>query len=296
MKRKINIDIAKQISIIRFLKENGLYPKKSNGINYWYFSPFRNEKTPSFKVNTALNVWFDYGIGVGGTIIDLGIKLYNCSIPEFLEKLTSFNFSFQQQLLKKEKAVENKMEIIEIKKLSNVNLINYIKERRINHKNAIKYCKEIHFKHNNKLYYALGFMNNSNGYEIRNKYFKSCFAPKDITLIKNGSKYLSIFEGFMDMLSWFEISNKHKNTDYLVLNSIAMFEKAKQHFSSYEKVFLYLDNDSSGKDIKKKITETKLSSFEDMSIRYEDFKDLNDFVISTAEQNRRLNNHHSLRL
>jgi hypothetical protein len=188
------------------------------------------------------------------------------------------------------------MEIIEIKKLTNINLLNYVKERRINSKIAIKYCKEIHFKHNHKLYYAIGFMNNSNGYEIRNKYFKSCFAPKDITLIKNNSKYLRVYEGFMDMLAGFELTSEPKQSDYLVLNSIAMFEKAKQHFSSYEKVFLYLDNDPSGNDIKKKIIETNLSSFEDMSQRYKDFKDLNDFVISLVEQNRRLNNNHSLRL
>jgi 5S rRNA maturation endonuclease (ribonuclease M5) len=100
----------------------------------------------------------------------------------------------------------------------------------------------------------------------------------------------------MDMLAGFELTSEPKQSDYLVLNSIAMFEKAKQHFSSYEKVFLYLDNDPSGNDIKKKIIETNLSSFEDMSQRYKDFKDLNDFVISLVEQNRRLNNNHSLRL
>jgi len=63
--------------------------------DYWYLSPFRQEKTPSFKINRHQNVWFDHGAGEGGTIIDLGVKLYNCTYQELLEKTDKWQLSNQ---------------------------------------------------------------------------------------------------------------------------------------------------------------------------------------------------------
>jgi hypothetical protein len=44
------------------------------GRDVWYVSPFRpNERTPSFKVDATKSpqVWYDFGMMRGGTIIDL---------------------------------------------------------------------------------------------------------------------------------------------------------------------------------------------------------------------------------
>ena len=57
------------------------------GNDYWYLSPLRNEKSPSFKVNRTKNLWYDHGIGKGGTLVDFGILYYRCSVKEFLAKL-----------------------------------------------------------------------------------------------------------------------------------------------------------------------------------------------------------------
>ena len=55
-----------------------------------------------------------------------------------------------------------------------------------------------------KPYFAVGFPNRSGGYEIRNKLFKGCIAPKDITHIQQEQPKEScyLFEGFMDYLSF----------------------------------------------------------------------------------------------
>ena len=37
------------------------------GDNTGIFSPFREEKTPSFKVNDRLNEWYDFGAATGAT-------------------------------------------------------------------------------------------------------------------------------------------------------------------------------------------------------------------------------------
>gem|GEM_PF-4687033 len=55
----------------------------------WFHSPTRREKTPSFKVDLNKNLWYDFGIGEGGTLIDLVIKLNNYSVPEALADIGS---------------------------------------------------------------------------------------------------------------------------------------------------------------------------------------------------------------
>jgi hypothetical protein len=43
----------------------GFEPKTIRRNDYWYLSPLRNEKTPSFRITRKLNVWYDHGMGKG---------------------------------------------------------------------------------------------------------------------------------------------------------------------------------------------------------------------------------------
>lgn len=89
---------AKRLDIVDFLFSIGYTQQKLRGNDYWYFSPFRVEKTPSFKVARRLNVWYDHGIGKGGNLVDFGVLFYGCSVKEFLQKLeakTNPKLSFQ---------------------------------------------------------------------------------------------------------------------------------------------------------------------------------------------------------
>ncbi len=70
---------ARQIDIVDYLSALGFHPAKIRNKDYWYCTPLRNEKTPSFKVNRNLNVWYDHGIGKGGNLIDFGILYFNCT-------------------------------------------------------------------------------------------------------------------------------------------------------------------------------------------------------------------------
>ncbi len=82
-----SIQDAKQTDFVEYLEKLGYKPSKIRNNNYWYLSPLRDEKTPSFKVNKTINCWYDFGLGEGGSIIDFGIRYFNCSVKEFLEKL-----------------------------------------------------------------------------------------------------------------------------------------------------------------------------------------------------------------
>ena len=61
----MNIEMARAIPMPEILRKIGLQPAKPGRKDYWYYSPFRTEKTPSFDVNLSRNVWYDFGEGRG---------------------------------------------------------------------------------------------------------------------------------------------------------------------------------------------------------------------------------------
>lgn len=56
----------KSIPLASFLSQLGHSPVKAQGNRLWYKSPLRQEHTASFKVQTDINCWYDFGIGKGG--------------------------------------------------------------------------------------------------------------------------------------------------------------------------------------------------------------------------------------
>lgn len=80
----MNINDIKQIKLHDFLAAIGCKPVKQYGVNLMYLSPLRAEKHASFKVNTEINQWYDFGIGRGGNIIALAELLYNSSDMSYL--------------------------------------------------------------------------------------------------------------------------------------------------------------------------------------------------------------------
>jgi DNA primase len=82
----MNCQNAKKIDLVSFLKKQGLTPSKTKGENVWFLSPFRKETTPSLKIDTNQNLWYDFGEGAGGkSVLDFVIRLKNCSVKEALE-------------------------------------------------------------------------------------------------------------------------------------------------------------------------------------------------------------------
>jgi hypothetical protein len=88
--KELSCEQAKQIDMVDYLSSLNHQPQKVHNQDYWYLSPLRQEQTASFKVNRKLNVWFDFGFGKGGDIIDFGTLYHNCTISEVLQKLTDF--------------------------------------------------------------------------------------------------------------------------------------------------------------------------------------------------------------
>jgi CHC2 zinc finger len=180
-------DELKRIDLVSYLDSLGHQPKLIRNNDYWYHSPFREEKTPSFKVNRQRNVWFDHGTGQGGTIIDLGVRLFNCTYHELIEKLPygkSIPTKSLETLQLKESVPENKIEVLSIVNLKAPELTNYLSGRAIYIEIAEQYCSEVDFRIGERIYKAIGFPNRSGGFELRNHWFKgSLEIPRNVTTL-----------------------------------------------------------------------------------------------------------------
>ena len=279
----MEIQNIKQISITDYLQQQGYSPARVQGIHYWYYSPLRNERTPSFKVNTERNQWYDFGSGEHGDIIDLVCALHRCTISEAIDRLSGAKqvayqgFSFGGE----RKISERKLKILSAQPLSNPNLLRYLAVRAIPLSVAKAYCSEVLFQNMNRTYYAIGFANDALGWEIRNMYFKGCIAPKAITTIKRESDRLQIFEGFMDFLSW-QVLNPSSTSDAIVLNSLALLPRIKEQMMGYREVESFLDNDDAGR---KAFTVLKqmFPQVIDGAARYRVHKDLNEWLVAQSQ-------------
>ena len=76
-----------QFPIRNYLAGLGIYPAKDNGYYGMYHSPLREDHNASMKVDYNKNLWIDYGINEGGTLIDLVMRMENCSFHEAANRL-----------------------------------------------------------------------------------------------------------------------------------------------------------------------------------------------------------------
>lgn len=290
----MTIQDAKQIKLADYLQSLGYMPVKQQGKSLWYKSPLREETEASFKVNTELNQWYDFGIGKGGNIIALAAELYHSEnvgyLLECIAKQTPnlhiashTPFSFGRQSVS-----EPMYRHLQVTELSSPALLSYLQERGINTELTKRVCRELRFENKGKPYFAIGFPNMAGGYEVRNRYFKGCVAPKDITHIRQQGEPRSIcylFEGFMDYLSFLTIRVRNNpqcpqltTQDYIILNSVSSLAKAVGVLASYTRIGCFLDNDTAGRTAYKNLQTMFGERLFDKSIYYSEYKDLNDYL------------------
>lgn len=292
----MNINDIKQIKLQDFLAAIGCKPVKQYGVNLMYLSPLRAEKHASFKVNTELNKWYDFGIGRGGNIIALAELLYNSSDVSYLIHQIERNAPSSVSVsLPTTKPItpQNSFEHLQVLPITHPALIKYLEERCIDVEMARTVCKELHFDTRGKHYFGIGFPNIAGGYEIRNPFFKGCIAPKDIShfYAEEPKKVCLIFEGFMDFLSFMTLRRKEndglKRQDYLVLNSVTNIHKAAKRLSRYDSVQCFLDNDNAGRNAYLQLSKELGKSVTDASTLYNGFKDLNEYLCAESKHSER---------
>ncbi|WP_168185195.1 hypothetical protein [Duncaniella dubosii] len=157
----------KSIPLATFLSQLGHEPTARKGTRLWYKSPLRQEHTPSFKVETTLNCWYDFGLGRGGNIIDLAAEMYQSTDLRYLMRciadscpvlpVQTVASSYPQR------HSAPSMERFEIVPLEHRALVAYLQERGIPAHIARAKCKEAHYSVNGRFYFAVAFENISGG-------------------------------------------------------------------------------------------------------------------------------------
>ena len=281
----------KQVSIVDYLAQTGYKPKLIKGVNYWYCSPLRSELTPSFKVNAERNQWYDFATGDHGDIMDLVCALQHCTTAEAMRRLATLkgvrlaqSSSFGGITPVRPQAPS--MELISVQAVKHPKLLLYLSERGLQPYDASPFLSEVYYKVSEKCFFALGFPNEAGGWELRNPYFKGCFAPKAITTIKgNDSHKLQLFEGFMDFLSWRKLHPEVQD-DSIILNSLTLLPKLIPSLHPYPIIESLLDNDESGDRATKQLIDAGIP-VKDMRACYAPYKDINEYLI-LAEQRKKI--------
>ena len=281
----------KQVSIVDYLAQTGYKPKLIKGVNYWYCSPLRSELTPSFKVNAERNQWYDFGTGDHGDIIDLVCALQHCSTAEAMRRLAALkgvrlapSFSFGGTTPVRSQAPS--MELIGVQAVKHPKLLLYLSERGLQPSDVSPFLSEVYYRVSEKCFFALGFPNDAGGWELRNPYFKGCFAPKAISTIKGTDSHkLQLFEGFMDFLSWRKL-HPEVQADSIILNSLTLLPKLIPTLHPYPIIESLLDNDEAGDRATKQLFDAGLP-VKDMRACYAPYKDINEYLI-LAEQRKQI--------
>jgi hypothetical protein len=312
----MNTAQAKQLPMPEILSRLGYSPVKvaKGGNEFWYCSPFRAEKDPSFHISigrAGFWIWNDFG-DRGGTVIDFIMRHQNFThLPDalnFLEgmfKGSLFDapiknspvaantepdlFSFHQQEAPAGENEDKLLEFVSAEPLTNPVILSYLeKERCIPRRIAQRFLKEIkyHNKKNGKDYFAFGMENQSGGYEIRaassQHPFKSALNGRDITIIKGTNPargIVNVFEGMTDFLSFLVMMNYETVTgDCLIMHSLSSFPRAAEHIkgAAYQTINTFLDNNPAGLAGTERFQQTFPDKVKPYNSMFAMYVDLND--------------------
>jgi len=81
---------------------------KKAGANYKGFSPFKEERTPSFTVSPTKNIFKDFSTGIGGNAISFYMKINNITFYEAIEELSAkYNVPIRKLNISKKSSFQN---------------------------------------------------------------------------------------------------------------------------------------------------------------------------------------------
>lgn len=200
--------------------------RKGPGKDMW-FSPFREETRASLHIDKEKNLWNDFGLGQGGSIVQLVMLARRCNCRD----AEAFIASLSPCMYEKPEPSAPKSEIKAVSEIRSDYLINYLQKRKIPLELARQYCKEVIVRNPQKgmNFTLLGFPNNMGGYALNAPTgFKSTTKAAVTTINTEGkmsvtpsSKSVAVFEGFFDFLSWQMMQgSKTPSCDIVVLNSV----------------------------------------------------------------------------
>ncbi|OYD42256.1 toprim domain-containing protein [Sphingobacterium cellulitidis] len=261
-----------------YLSSKGVYPAKKYKNYSMYHAPYREDRTPSMKVQG--DVFMDFGTGIGG-----GLK----KLKELMNEVGQFYIPKTKKYKNLGSRKSSPFNVIDKKVIgTNPLLNNYLKARCIDLDIAAQYCQEIYYTNGEKSFFAIGLPTvNKNYFSIRNSFFKGKIG-NGVSYFQNGylGKNLKIFEGMFSMLSYFQ-SFKYNDCDLLkgdvlVLNSLSNLNNIRSYVDKYAELHLMLDRDESGYNASQKVLMEYPHAI-DCSEIYNGYVDMNDMLIGRSK-------------
>lgn len=278
-------EIKRQISMMDVCRAYDIPITKGNICARW-----RNDLNASVSVNWEKGLWNDFGVGVGvgkgGDVISFVMAMEDCSFQQAIEKLLSMNFTPFFTAPIPHKVAESRIYIEEVKDLEWFPLRKYLLDRGLDER-VFPLVKEIHYRNgdNKTIFKSIGFQQTDNdGWVLRSKGFKGCTKQGTTHLSFHRDNKLLVFEGFIDLLTYYMAYGK--SVDYLCLNSTSNAHKVASALEKYKKIELWLDNDEAGTKATKMIQSLDgTKCMEDMRYKFYGFNDLNDFWLKGGVRN-----------
>ena len=287
----------KNISIRLFLARRGIQPKYERNGYGMYLSPLRDEHTPSFKVDYVQNFWYDFGLGEGGTLLTLVMRLERCDSREAIRRLQNgekrnAGVSLSPDIYERpvaggassavRPAAVPALRILSDAPLRHPALVGYLASRGIVPSVAAAFCREVRYEVNGRAFFAVGFRNDAGGWELRSERFKGGSSPKHITTFDNRSDTVIAFEGFMDFLAYLSLKHPGRlRIDAAVLNSVVNLPKAVPFISRHPVIHAFFDNDEAGRKATADLIRLcPRSEVIDQRHFYREHKDVNDYLIA----------------
>ena len=293
----MNCREAHEIPIPVLLETIGVVPVHRTSRGVWYHSPFSRsqDRRPSLQVSPDGHAFHDWSSGLHGDIIDLARELAgSVSVSDCLQWISNLKLAPMppNAILFADKKKKESGGFVDVKvgALHSDSLWRYAYNRGISRSVLSRYCYEVRYRLRGHLrpysYYAIGWRNDSGGFELRNAYVKQALAPKDITTIGDMAECTYyIYEGFFDFLSAVEMGwfSEMEGTA-IILNSTAMVERAIPILlQNAKEVHCYLDNDDAGRKITAKI-QTVFPHAMDFSSFYrrKGYNDVNEMLVGNS--------------
>jgi hypothetical protein len=278
--------------LVSYLAGIGINPVRVVGDFHYYLSPLREENHPSFRIERSKNKWTDFGIELKRkSFLDFIMAYRNIDIKEAVRQLNNQEISAAAYIRSTDLKLEKMPEPVKVKVhkdviIQSAALLRYLRSRKIDLDIAGRYCREVSFKINGKDYYGIGFRNDSGRYEIRSPYMKAA-ENKQITTIDNGAAVVRVFEGFFDFLTFMTLHKDNPlHSNYVILHSAHLMRRkeACDFLEQHDKVFLFLDNDSTGDKYTFEAICADEKRYEDRRFQYATHADLNEWVVEKAAE------------
>lgn len=289
----MNIDSAKKIPLASILDQIGAVRTLQKPYHDRYLSPWRQERTASFHVDTEKNVWYDHGEGIGGNALDLVCEHLKRGGEDYtpadgLRWMRNMTGHIIINVAPKVKVTRPKKLVIEnVADINHLQLCRYIKRRGIELDLARLYLKEVQVFNPEKAtrFSALGMKNEDGGWELRNPFFKGCIGPKAPTFIRGKipkPPTIDTSEGTFDFLTVLTVEKKERlDGDFLILHSVACLNKGIPFIKSYGYQWLrsWLQNDKAGmqasETLRQFVQEEEGLTFRPMNKLFQPYKDVN---------------------